>query len=289
MGSEHRAPCARAEGHLRHAEVAARCGTERREPFRWAPLDLWKNVGFLRKIVAFGAVTAMLSQCVGSTSAALIDSLSGAYNDATPHTGSNTFETAFSLASGTTVNDTTNQLSSGTYDNLPVDLTGATVSGSNIIGFTLSPMEISFPASSPFSTAATGDTVTFNFAGPVDTPSFIAFGAFDFYLGVIQASISSVTATGNDSAAFLAALSDFNVHGGSLVLTYNGINVTTSGASISSAPSESFSLLANATPSAPEPTTTILSLSGAAAIILVKLARELRKRNSIAIGSSPDS
>jgi len=47
-------------------------------------------------------------------------------------------------------------------------------------------------------------------------------------------------------------------------------------------------LLAN-DPAAPEPSTAILGLSGAVAIILGKLARQLRRKNVVLVDESPDS
>jgi hypothetical protein len=64
--------------------------------------------------------------------------------------------------------------------------------------------------------------------------------------------------------------------GGSFFLTYNGIQVTDGSAFLGSAPSSSVTMVVNPQP-IPEPAAAILTITGALAIALQKLARQLRK------------
>ena len=231
---------------------------------------------------------ALLWHCAPTASATLVDSetqiatLSGGFNQAMP-SGSD-----LDLSQGSAVNDPTGQIVGGAYlSNLTLHMLGSasTTSGdvTTITGFSVDSLEISIP------TATTPDTITFSFQKSEwesDDSAAVAFGPpppnqFTFYLGVLQATIGtaeSVVNTGPDKTALTNDLSDFINLGGNLFLNYNGINIGTSGASLTAAPSESFTLVANvSSPLVPEPSTAILSLSGAVAIILGKLAHQLRR------------
>ena len=236
---------------------------------------------------------AMLAESVPIASATLIDTLSGGFNQATP-SGS---DLDFSV--GSAVNDPTAQIVGGTYvAPLTLNMTGSTstVSGdvTTISGFSIGSLEISIP------TDTTPDTITFNFendpaGSPTITQTALSFGpSLTFYLGVIQATVGtspgSVVIAGPDSASLTSELNDFIDQGGNLFLNYNGIDISTSGASLTAAPSESFTLVANvSSPLIPEPSSIILSLSGAAAIILGKLAQQLRRKNLVAVDESSES
>jgi hypothetical protein len=287
-------------GRPRRRWEAARCGTERCEtdrwgpdrygsgrwgPYRWQPLDLWKTSVFWPKLAAFSAVMAMLSLSVPAALASpLVDSFSGTSNGVAPTTGT---VSSFSLDGGSPINTPvpTSLLSTGGFDASAAtpmtvnvssfnDITtlGATVSdliltnGSDTVDFTLSDVGIK------------------NYSIPVT-------GSLFFNYGIITAAIpvGGVLVTGPDKTELQNELLNFTENGGGLFLTYNGINIVSGDATIGTSPSSSFTVVAGLTPSAPEPTAAILSLSGAAAIILAKLARQLRRKNLIPDDESPDS
>lgn len=201
--------------------------------------------------------------------------------------------TNLTLNGGSAVDDTTNQISAGTYSNWILGMAGAVSSGNIVSGFTISgisieSLQITFPVTSPFA----ADSISFGFGSASATQGYIPVGSLGIYWGVIQASIASVTVSGDDSNAStlrtdLAPLTPSEGGGGSLVMTYNGIDLASGGATVQVAPSSSFTLLAN-TQEAPEPTTAILTLSGAVALILGKLARQLRNKKIIVFYESPD-
>jgi hypothetical protein len=235
---------------------------------------------------------AMLSLGAPSASATLIGNLAGAFGDTTPGPLSG-FENSISFGSGSAVNDPTGQITGGTYQDLQLlNLTGTSISAGQISGFELLPLAITYPVASAYA----GDTITFNFENdvvgpfnsPLATPTSVAFGPFTFYLGVIEASVTSATVVGPDSGTLQPLFNDFNTPADhpTLILTYNGIDLTTAGAAITMASSASFSLVTDPVAVA-EPSSAILSLSGAVAIILGKLARQLRKKNSIAWDETP--
>jgi hypothetical protein len=251
-----------------------RWGPARWGLYRWQPLDLWKTSGFWRQLAALGAVMAMLSLAVPSASASLIYSLSGGYNEATAISN-------LTLTEGSAVNDPAGIITSGTYSDLTLDLSSSSTAINVISGITI-------PAVPSLTITTGADTVTFGFGEAMATVYTLPLGFTTLFYGIVQAPISSVTVVGSDAFAstLTADLSPFSTDGGYLVLTYNGIDLTSGGATIPVAPSSSFTLLANAA-EAPEPSTAILSLAGAMAIGLGKLARQLRRKNSIALDESP--
>jgi hypothetical protein len=215
---------------------------------------------------------AMLSLSIPSASASLIYSLSGGFNDATGGT-------SLTLTAGSAVNDPAGVITGGTYGNLTFDMVGSTMIGTTGISGITVPL--------PLTITTGGDTVTFGF-GPAEATIYsLNVGFTTLFYGIVDAPITSVVIGGSDvyAATLATDLSPMNptdAGGGSLVLTYNGIDLNSAGATIPAAPSSSFTLVANTpTPPVAEPTSAILSLSGAVAILLGKLARKLRKRNFI--------
>jgi len=227
---------------------------------------------------------AMLSLSIPSASASLIYSLSGGFNDAT---GQPSLGTSLALSGGSAVNDPAAVITGGMYSDLTLDMAGSTMIGTTEIS------GISVPL--PLTITTGGDTVTFDF-GSADAKLYsIPIGLTTLYYGIVDAQITSVVVGGSDAYAAtlttdLSLMDPSAGGGGSLVLTYNGIDLTSTGATIPSAPSSSFTLVANTpTPPVAEPTSAILSLSGAVAILLGKLARKLRKKNFIFFDESSGS
>jgi hypothetical protein len=221
------------------------------------------------------AVLAVSWGTAPTASASLISSIAGGFNNAS------TSGSDVSFLTGSGVNYSPSQADGGTFQPLSLHMSGSTMSGSQISGFSLDPLVISTGA----------DTVQFNFVetgpgGPTAIPSTVSlpFAPFSFNYGFVQANIASVVVSGPDSALATTLTADFNDFinfGGSFLLTYNGLNLTTSGASITAAPSGSFTAIANnASPDAPEPSSIVSTLTGALAFVLAKLAHQLHKKNS---------
>jgi hypothetical protein len=219
---------------------------------------------------------AILSLTVHSSSASPIYSLSGGFNDATA--GSNLL-----LSDGSAVNDPVGEITSGMFNDLTLEM-----GSSSILGNVISGISILAPASLSISTG--GDTVTFGFGEAEATLYMVPLGFTTLYYGIVQAPITSVAVSGSDpdTPTLITDLAPFLNPDSMLVLTYNGIDLTTGGAIIPNylAPSASFTLLANDI-TAPEPSSAILTLSGGMAIVLRKLARQLRRRKLIVLDESP--
>ena len=208
-------------------------------------------------------VAAVLSQSIPSASASLIDSFSGGYNEASSGV-------SFTFSEGSAVNYSPTQTDGGTYDPLTLDR--------RIIefhrrrchydhGFYDEKLVVEVPS---VTMPGVFDTVTFDFETPTATAYSMVVGPFTLYFGIVEAPINSVAVSGLDGASagtLSADYSAFIADGGNLGLTYNGLSLTSGGASLPAAPSASFTLVANG---APEPSSAILGLSGAVAIMLGK-------------------
>ncbi len=262
-----------------------RYGSERRGPYRWQPLDLWKTSVFWPKLAAFWAVMAMLSLSIPAALASpVVDSFSGTSNGTAPTTGT---VSSFSFDGGAPISTPvpTSLLSTGGFDSsasTPMTINVASFNDITTLGATASDLILTNGS----------DTVDFTLSDVgIKNYSIPVTGSLFFNYGIITAAVpvGGVLVTGPDKTELQNELADFTMNGGGLFLTYNGINIVSGEATIGSSPSASFTVVAGLTPSAPEPTAAILSLSGAAAIILAKLARQLRRKNLIPNEESPDS
>jgi hypothetical protein len=265
----------------------ARWGPVRCGPIRGRPQDRGKCLKFPAKTVALGlalTIVALLARPAPASPMTPIDSFSGIFTTATATTAPNTLVFP---ANSTAINDPTG------------DLAGATV---NTLTTTLGIGEESLSALSLTYTSGS-DTYEINFTlnDVTITPETFTFTPFTLYYGLITAvvPINGVTVTqetGTLNPALTAQLEtdvgNFTTYGGNFGLTYNGIlvvpGVLVPGlATIEAAPSASFTL-SSETP-APEPTTAILTLTGAAALALERLARQLRSGFSTEMDAPSDS
>ena len=212
-----------------------------------------------------GLVLAVAMTAARSASATLVD-FSGIFTEATASGDLLTFP-----ANTTTINN-----------GVSGDLTGATVNDLAItLGSTISELSLAYTDSS------SGDTfdIMFPLTGVTVTTETFSFVGTTLYYGLISATIPAgevmaVQETGTSDPSLTTTingyLSDYTVNGGTFGLTYNGIHVAGDTATIAATPSASFTVIPNSDPT-PEPSTIVLILTGAAALALQRLARQLRK------------
>ena len=205
-------------------------------------------------------IGAALAMCValasGTAQAVTMNNFGGVYSGATASP-----DTILKFVNGGVITPGVggSVLTGATSDDLSVDLTGYTgvINGAGD--------NVTLPS---FSVTLGGNKALFDVLSAKLTQSSLAFGSFFFGLGVVEADVklnaglTTVPGANTELAPFLA--------GGKLILTYNGILVSTDGtnghAQLSFAPTASYTIFA-----VPEPATVTMLILGSGAVALIGL------------------
>ena len=199
-------------------------------------------------LVAFAICGALAH---GSASAVTMDNFGGVYSGATAAP-----DTVLKFVNGGVITPSVggSVITGATSDDLTLNLAGFT----GVVNVSSGPITI--PS---FSVTLGGNKVVFDVLSAKLTQQAIAFGSFFFGLGAVEADVklnaglTTVPGANTELAKFL--------NGGKLILTYNGILVTTDGvnghANLSFAPTASYTIVA-----IPEPATISMLVVGCGAI-----------------------